>query len=238
VKDKVTELNMAPSLLLKLPELMRTFSDSIETNIPVDKAIQLGQMAAGWDLGEIETAVIDTSMTVQHFTEGGADVLLPLNDKIRPMMERMFLQEAPVPEPPAPTPQQVQQVMQDVRAYVQAWSRENAVREQLAAESARIVVQNGTSEEGLALRIGEALLEQGFNIVASGDADRHDYEHSVIVDYSDKAFSRDQLVDLFQVLPENLRTGPTTRDVVDLRIIVGYDFEMPVVSQGLAQARP
>ena len=99
-------------------------------------------------------------------------------------------------------------------------------------------MQNGTDEEGLAIRIGEALSEQGFNIVASGDADRHDYERSVIVDYSGKAFSRDQLVDLFRVLPENLRTGPTVRDQVDLRIIVGYDFEMPVASQGIAQARP
>ncbi len=231
VKDKITQMNLAPSLLLKLPELMRTFSDSVETDIPVDQAIQLAQMAMDWDLSTVETAVIDDSMTVRHFTETGADVLLPLNDKVRALMDRMFGEgETPTPAAPVATPQEMDQALQEARRQAEAQSRQAALQQQLAAEGARIVVLNGTGQPDLATQVADYLRNFGFNIVAWGDADRSDYAQTVLVDYTGKEFTVSQLVGLFQVRPENVRRSPTLKDDLDVRLIVGADFQWPTAS--------
>jgi len=232
VKDKITKMNLAPSLLLKLPELMRTFSDSVETDIPVDQAIGLAKMAASWDLSQVETAVIDDSMTVRHVTEKGSDVLLPLNDKIRPLVERMFGDkgEPPTPQPPQATPQEMQQVIQEVRRHAEVLSRQAALQQRLAEDGARVVVQNGTTQPDLARQVANYLTDLGFDVVAFDDADRFDYERTVIVDYTGRQFTMNQLVALFQVRPENLRRSPTLKDEIDLRVIVGADFQLPSAS--------
>ncbi|MBC7223530.1 MAG: LCP family protein, partial [Anaerolineae bacterium] len=236
VKDKVLQMNMAPSLLLKLPELMRTFSDSVETDIPVDQAIQLAQMALSWDLSQIETAVIDDSMTVRRITEKGADVLLPLNDKIRALMDRMFGEdEPPTPAVPVATPQQMQQALLEARRQAQAQSQRAALQQQLAADGARIVVLNGTTQPDLAQQVAEYLKELGFDVVAYGEADRSDYAHTVAVDYTGKQFTLSQLANLFHVRPENLRRSPVLKSEIDVRLIVGADFQWPAAA---AQAGP
>ncbi|MGQ9593639.1 MAG: LCP family protein [Anaerolineae bacterium] len=231
VKDKITQMNLAPSLLLKLPELMRTFSDSVETDIPVDQAIQLAQMAMEWDLSTVETAVIDDSMTVRHFTETGADVLLPLNDKVRALMEQMFGEgEASTPTAPVATPQEMDQALQEARRQADAQSRQAALQQRLAADGARIIVLNGTGRPDLAPQVADYLKNMGLHVVAFGDADRSDYAQTVLVDYTGKEFTVSQLVGLFQVRPENVRRSPVLKDEVDVRLIVGADFQWPTAS--------
>lgn len=231
VKDKITQMNLAPSLLLKLPELMRTFSDSVETDIPVDQAIQLAQMAMEWDLSTVETAVIDDSMTVRHFTETGADVLLPLNDKVRALMEQMFGEgETSTPTAPVATPQEMDQALQEARRQADAQSRQAALQQRLAVDGARIVVLNGTGQPDLAPQVADYLKNAGFHVVAFGDADRSDYPQTVLVDYTGKEFTVSQLVGLFQVRSENVRRSPVLKDEVDVRLIVGADFQWPTAS--------
>jgi hypothetical protein len=95
--------------------------------------------------------------------------------------------------------------------------------EQLAEEGARIAVQNGTSEPNFAARIAAMLLEQGFQVVEFGDADRLDYPSTVIVDYTDKTYTLERLIELFQVTPENVRRSSNLTSQFDIRIIVGRD---------------
>jgi hypothetical protein len=66
-------------------------------------------------------------------------------------------------------------------------------------------------------------MEQGFQVVEFGDADRVDYPNTVIVDYTGKAFTLEKLIDLFQVTPENVRRSPNLRSEIDIRIVVGQD---------------
>ena len=96
--------------------------------------------------------------------------------------------------------------------------------QELAAEGARIAVQNGTQEPNLAARVAAVLMEQGFQVVEFGDADRFDYPATVIVDYTGKAYTLDRLIELFQPVPENVRRSPNLRSQIDIRIIVGQDF--------------
>jgi hypothetical protein len=72
--------------------------------------------------------------------------------------------------------------------------------------------------------VAAKLMEQGFQVVEFGDADRTDYPNTVIVDYTGKTYTLERLVDLFEVTPENVRYSPNLRSQVDLRIVVGQDF--------------
>ena len=70
-------------------------------------------------------------------------------------------------------------------------------------------------------------MEQGYQVVEFGDADRMDYPSTVIVDYTGKTFTLERLIDLFKVTPDNVRHSPNLRSQIDIRIIVGQDFRLP-----------
>jgi hypothetical protein len=66
-------------------------------------------------------------------------------------------------------------------------------------------------------------MQQGYQVVEFGDADRLDYPRTVIVDYSGKNYTLQRLVEQFQVTPENVRRSPDVRSQIDIRVIVGQD---------------
>ncbi|MGC8826728.1 MAG: LCP family protein [Anaerolineae bacterium] len=99
VRDKVLSLNLLPSLIPKIPELLRTLSDSIQTDIPVEELIMLARLARDLNTENIKTAVIDETMTVPQTTPTGAYVLLPIREKIRPVVDDLFLSPLPTVAP-------------------------------------------------------------------------------------------------------------------------------------------
>ncbi|MGQ9516789.1 MAG: LCP family protein [Anaerolineae bacterium] len=99
VKDKVLSLNLLPSLLPKIPELLRTLSDSIQTDIPTEELIQLARLVRDLDTEHIKTVVIDETMTAPQTTPTGAYVLLPIREQIRPVIDDLFLSPLPTVMP-------------------------------------------------------------------------------------------------------------------------------------------
>jgi hypothetical protein len=144
-------------------------------------------------------------------------VQLPKWDLINPVVDDLFTMPVVVvptpiptqPAPPTPTPTLAPVQIEDLQ--------------KLAEDGARIAVQNGTSEPNFAARVAAKLMEQGFQVVEFGDADRTDYPASVIVDYTGKTFTLERLIDIFQVTPENVRRSPNLRTEIDIRIVVGQD---------------
>lgn len=96
--------------------------------------------------------------------------------------------------------------------------------QKLADEGARIAVQNGTTEPNFAARVAAMLMEQGYQVVEFGDADRLDYPGTVIVNYTGKNYTLERLVEKFEATPENVRHSPNLRSEIDIRVIVGQDF--------------
>jgi polyisoprenyl-teichoic acid--peptidoglycan teichoic acid transferase len=90
IKDRILALNLLPSLLVKLPELTKTLSDAIQTDIPLDEMFRLAKMARSVDMTNLKTVIIDESMTIEHTTPTGAEVLLPVREKIRPVVDDLF----------------------------------------------------------------------------------------------------------------------------------------------------
>ena len=217
IREKAVGLGII-NLLPKLPSLLATMSSMVKTDISLDEMKDLALLAPQIDLANIKTVVIQKPMVYGYRREDGAAVQLPKWDLIRPVVEDLF--RTPVAAAPLPTPTQpAPPTPTPTLAPVQIEELQN-----LAQEGARIAIQNGTSEPNFAARVAAILIQQGFQVVEFGDADRTDYPNSVIVDYTGKELTLQRLIEIFQVTPENVRHSPNLRSQVDIRIIVGQDY--------------
>ncbi len=233
IKDKALQLNMVP----KVPELWNTMSGAFETNLELIDILELSQLADEIDPDDIQSAVIDTKYTLDYIVpDTGAQVLIPLRDKIRALIDEMFAETKPeaTEEGPSQAEMEVVQAQQTAQAQARAQEIEqNAQRQEeikafLIQEEARLVVQNGTSIPGLASQTALFLKQQGFNILQFGPADAGTYPHTVIVVYDDtKNYTQEVLAALFEVEEENIRHSPNLKSDVDFRVIIGSDFDLP-----------
>ena len=92
-------------------------------------------------------------------------------------------------------------------------------------ETARVEVLNGTGYPGVAARIRDLLQERGWQVVSIGDADRTDYQRTLIVNYNADPLLVSRVgseLDLQNNLPT--LNGLILSNTVDLRIIAGQDF--------------
>lgn len=200
MRDKALSLNLLP----KLPQLLITMGDTVDTDLSPREILALAPIAAQIRQEDIRSAVIDESMTVRWVTPGGADVLIPKREEIAKLLDDFFNpsqsegQEAPSTTWPA----------------------------RLVAENAKIVVQDGTPRE---LSEGTALYlrEQGFNVVSFGKADRANYPETLIIDYTGKTFTTELLAQSLRVPERNIIHASEASLGVDVRVILGADFLLP-----------
>jgi LCP family protein required for cell wall assembly len=207
VREQALRLGLIP----KIPELMETMGDAVKTDLQPGEVLNLALMAKDIPPENVKTGVIDESMTVEFVTDTGAQVLLPIRERIRPLVEEMFPASMQMLPKPTPVPTLAPQDLQ--------------VMNQLAQEGAKIVVQNGTGRDGLDAEVAALLKNQGYQVVGFGQADRRDYRQTVIIDYTGKLYTLQTLLQLFKVTPENSRRSPMLDSEVDIRIIVGEDFQ-------------
>lgn len=233
IRDKALKLDMIP----KIPELWSTLSDSIDTNLQLIDIIELAQLAGEIDPNNINHAVIDYDYTVDYVTDTGAQVLLPLREKIQLLVNDIFTKS----EPTGPTQAEIIEAQIEAHTQARAQAIEQAVqiqeevRTQLSAEGGRLVVQNGTDTPNFASHAAMYLREQGFNITQFGPADTTSYEHTVIVVYDEsKIYTLQQLALIFDIQEENIRRSPSQRQEFDFRVIVGQDFEIPETTSTFA----
>lgn len=227
IKDKALQLNMVP----KIPELWNTMAGAFETNLELIDIVELSQLADEIDPASIQTAVLDTNYTYDYIVpDTGAQVLIPLREKIRGLVDQMFAESTPVEGPSAAEVQAVevaataQALAQEIEQNVQ---RQEEIKAFLSQEDARLVVQNGTNIPGLAAETAAFLKQSGFNILQFGPADSTTYPHTVIVVYNeDKTYTLEVLTALFEVEAENIRRSPNLKSEMDFRVIIGSDFDL------------
>ncbi|MGC9332891.1 MAG: LCP family protein [Anaerolineae bacterium] len=210
IREKALGLNLIP----KLPALAATMGNMVKTDMTLEEMGELALLSPQIDIANMKRVVIRKPMVYGQRINGAA-VQLPRWDLINDAVSQLFeqpieVQPTATPAPPTPTPTLAPAEIQDLQ--------------QLAEEGARIAVQNGTSEANFAARVAAMLLEEGYQVVEFGDADRLDYASTVIVDYTGRNFTLEMLIEKFQVTPENVRHSPNLRSQIDIRIIVGQDF--------------
>jgi LCP family protein required for cell wall assembly len=94
----------------------------------------------------------------------------------------------------------------------------------LKEEGARVVLRNGTPQQGWARQIAERLEMRGFQIVDFSPADRSDYAETVIVSYADKPYTVQNLQTYLEVPDKNVRQEPGGSSDTDVLVILGDDF--------------
>jgi len=226
IRDKALQLGMVP----KIPELWNTMAGTVETDLQLVDIVELAQLADEIDTTSIKSVVIDHTLTLDYIANTGAQVLLPLRDKIKVIIDDMFAETKP-PEGPsqaeleAAQAAQTQAKAQEIEQQVQ---RQEEIKAFLTQENARLVVQNGTNVPSLGTLTADYLRQQGFNILQFGQADTSTYPHTVIVVYDEsKIYTLQVLAALFEVSEENIRPSPNLKSDVDIRVIIGSNFELP-----------
>lgn len=204
IRDKVLSLQILPTLSPnKLIGLMKAMRDTVQTDLQPSEILTLAQIAAQIDQRDIKGRVIDESMTTPVIVANGADVLFPDREKIKEVVDELFALAS------QPDEEQLERM------------------EGLAEDVAKIVVQNGTTRSKLAEETAAFLQGQGYQVVGYSDADRFDYPKTIIVDYSGKSYTVSLLAKLFHVEAGNVRRSPNSKSGVDIRIIIGEDFDLP-----------
>jgi len=200
IKEKITQQGQMAALLPRLPGLAIAMANTVQTDMPVDKAIALARQLDKVDLRNTARVVIDQKMgTVTTDDPTWGYILTPDMNKLRAAAAAVFADATGVPSP------------------------EEATRQAIQVEAARVMVLNGTSEKGLAAKTQATLITNGFNVVTVGNADRVDYTDTWLVTYGDAAPATvEALVRWFQIPPDHIRSEPPS-DQVDVTVIVGSD---------------
>lgn len=206
ILDKVTRLEMLPQLIPQAAQLWQTLSDSVQTDLTLDKIVRLANLATQIPQENIRTAVIDERYTEFYETPDGQQVLIPVRDRIRQLRDYIFTTEPEVAEV------------------------DPAAR--LAAEAATVRVLNGTAVQGLARSTAGYLQQHGISNVTFGNTIEFGYEplyqESFIYLYSsDKAFSAETVAKLLSLRPTAIVAVPGVQKGVDIEVILGGDYQPP-----------
>lgn len=200
VFEKVTRLDMLPTLLAQAPQMWRTLQDSVETDLTLEKIIALARLASEVDPDDIQSGVIDERYTVFHETDDGKQVLILLRDKTRELRDDIFTSEEPVDDE-AEDP-----------------------GSRLDAEAATIEVLNGTLTTGLAADVTERLRDEDLEVTHTGNADRQDVEASLVVAHTDKPYTAQYIADVLNLPQSAVVQGSEPAADYDISVILGADY--------------
>jgi LCP family protein required for cell wall assembly len=202
IKDKVMQPGQLASLLPRLPGLAVATANSIQTDMPIEKAIALARAVGQMDLHNPARIVVDNTMGTEVPNDPDLGfILIPDMAKLRAATAAVFADA-----PAGPTAAE-------------------AAAKAIQAEAAAIVLLNGTTETGLAAKTEAALQAAGFTVVAVGNADRADYAQTVLIAHGDRTpATREALVRRYNIPPDRVRSEPAAEGK-DLTVILGGDQE-------------
>ena len=230
IADKVLAADMIPTLIAKAPQLLSSTWGSVRTDMPLQTAREIANYVRSNPF-EIYPLVLDDRYGVESYSENGAWILLPDRDLIRPELKRIFDPAGGQNELADSAVEPLPQIQPRTQASAEVGTREllaadvNRDVRVMAAREARLEILNGTGEAGIAALVRRQLEASGWKVVSIGDADRSDYQHTLLVNYNtDETLVRElgrqfDLTASLYSLP-----GLLIPESTDLPIVVGEDF--------------
>lgn len=231
IKDKIFDQKLLATL--KIFDLLDVLSSSIEHDIPAGDMLDLVALATRIQVTQVDQLVLDTEFGRIDADSPYGWIIVPDRTKIRPAVDRIF----------AATTAAAPGVNQSVLARLQTQEKAAAARQQiqndyeihaetlrskLAADGARIILQDGTGDSTLIARAADWLTRQGYDIVEYGQADRTDYARTVLDFVQDKPFTISSLQTTFAIAANNIHQVDGIGGDADLRLIIGRDFYLLV----------
>jgi LCP family protein required for cell wall assembly len=203
IRDKVLDPVTFPHLFAQAPQLYRTFSAGIQTNLSLEDAMRLAVLARDIPEDNIRRGVIDHSMaSFGNAILGGqnASVMKPLPDKIRLLRDEIFTSAGPV-SPIA----------------------EGEAAALMEADQARVRILNATSTAQLETRTARYLSNQG--VLVSEVGETRAQNQTTIVLYSPKLYTLKFLLDVFQITRSpQILIRPDSSQSADIEVRLGRDW--------------
>ena len=203
IRDKVLRPENFPKLLEQAPQLYRTFSAGIHSNLTLTDAMKLAVLVRDIPEGSIRNEVIDNSMiTLGTVILGGqkASIIRPIPDEIRVLRDKIFTSSGPL----SPMAQ-------------------GDLASLMTEDGARVRVLNGTSTPELETRTRDYLAQQGITVAEIGNAKAQ--SRTIIVLYSPKLYTLQVLLDIFEITRSpQILIQPDPSQTVDIEIRLGPDW--------------
>lgn len=230
IADKVIDAEMIPTLITKAPQLLSTMWGSLRTDMHLQTAAEIATYVSS-NTFELRTLVLDDRYGEEGYSENGAWILLPDRDLIRPELKKFFDPSAAPSTVADSSAVPLPQIQSGTRTDADVGTTEllsaDVKRKDpvMAAGEVRLEILNGTGEAGIAALARRQLEAGGWRVVSIGDADRSDYQHTLLVNYhTDESLVRElgrqfNLTGSLYSLP-----GLLIPESTDLRIVIGEDF--------------
>jgi LCP family protein required for cell wall assembly len=203
VFNKVTRLDMLPTLLAQAPQMWGLLRDSVMTDLTLDQIVALARLASQVETEDIAFGVIDERYTMFYETDDGQQVLILLRDEMRVLRDDIFTAER-VSDQDSP-----------------------ADGSEADIEAATIEVLNGTLTTGLAAEVTELLRREGLNVTHTGNADRQDIAESLVVSHGDKTATARHIAGLLDLPQSAVVQGSDPAAEYDVSLILGGDYRLP-----------
>jgi LCP family protein required for cell wall assembly len=202
IREQVLSLNMMPTLIAKAPALYNDIASGLRTNLNLQQTLQLALLAVKVPEGNIRKGVIGPpEQVILGTSPDGLSIAIPVHDKIRLLRDEIFTTGGPV------SPGTV-----DVDPLVLAQN-----------EQARIVVQNGTQDAGLATRTSDYLRSLGLNVLGEQNADQL-YQNTTLVVVSGKPYTVKYLADTMGIGTSDIYNRFEPDAGADVIVIIGSNW--------------
>ena len=200
VRNRVLNSGQLPQLISQAPELWTTLEGGVRTSLSLEQIVQLALLAQDIPETNICSAVIDGEYVEMATLPDGAQVLVPNHENIRTLVLEIFSGTGSC----------------DI-------ARRN-LEAGMESENATVSVVNGTLTEGLATTTGDMLAASGINVVNVGNADRFDYEQTIIYDYTGQPNTARYLAVLLGVPETAIVRTENPAGLYDIQVVLGNDY--------------
>ncbi|MDD4606984.1 MAG: LCP family protein [Patescibacteria group bacterium] len=227
VKDKVFSLNtlIQPQKIWKIYD---NINQHVKTNLTVNQINSLLTLAKNFNKDNLINVVLDDGINgylKSNITPDGAYVLIPVTGNFRQiadMTNNIFQNNSTIEK----------DKVDSVNDQLETKSTLSTPEPEIEKINAKIIILNGSGQTGLASQVANQLSPLGYQIVKIGNADRWDYEKSVIYNLNSEN-KPENLKLLKQELEANISdTTPTyLQDLVALKpdfiIVLGLNHIQP-----------
>jgi polyisoprenyl-teichoic acid--peptidoglycan teichoic acid transferase len=204
ILEKVTQPAVLTRLVSKAPEIYSMVEASVSTDLKLDQTVALAGLARKVDTETIHFAVIDENCTENWTTPDDSMVLVPIRESMREKRDYIFglkPLEAPEEEP------------------------------EVTKEAAKLSILNGTLAPGLAQSTADFLTANGFEVANFANADRQDYDTSLVILNRDFPATAERLVEQLALPRSSIVNGDNPTAEYDIVIILGQNYAQRVAPQ-------
>ena len=203
IRDRVLSSDLLPILIKRSPAIYETLSSGIRTNLTLMQTIRLAWLAQQIPEENIKRGVIGPDQVNFAFSFDGQDILQPISEEIRLLVDEIFSASGPAAPVAEATNADPQALMQ--------------------AEGASVSILNGTLTPGLAAQTADFLRSDGVTVVSPGNAEQL-YSQTSIIDYTGNPHTVQYLVDRLNISPDQIFHRYDEASQADVVLLLGEDW--------------